>query len=140
MKENTWPIALFNGTVATTNGLYEISDIDTDTARELLQTYGFISAIGHEATATIMRELLEQPIMMNRIQFHQEVGQIAGQIINVEFNSITYQITFLSAGHAEGLRLCLFLLYNKSKRIMRCWNAKKSQMIDVIWLFFTWLL
>ena len=77
MKENTCPIALFNGTVATTNGLYEISDIDTDTARELLQTYGFISAIGHEATATIMRELLEQPIMMNRIQFHQEVGQIA---------------------------------------------------------------
>lgn len=77
MKETIFPIVLFNGTVATTNGLYEVSDIDTHMARTLLKQYGFISAIGHEATATIMSELLEQPIKMNRIQFYQQVGQIA---------------------------------------------------------------
>lgn len=78
MNENTnLPIALFNGTVATTNGLYSIKDIDVDTAKMYVKQNGFISAIGHEATAKIMSRLLEQDIPMNRIQFHQEVGQKA---------------------------------------------------------------
>lgn len=71
------PIALFNGTVATTNGLYYISDIDIDTARKYVEENGFVSAIGHDATAEIMSTLLGQNIPMNRVQFHQEVGQKA---------------------------------------------------------------
>lgn len=77
MGQTTFPVVLFNGTVATTNGLYEVSDIDIHSARALLKQHGFISAIGHEATAAIMSEMLEQPIIMNRIQFYQQVGQIA---------------------------------------------------------------
>jgi len=77
MKDKKSPIGLFNGTVATTNGLYRISDIDLFHAKEYLRQNGFISAIGHEATAEIMSELLGYQIPMNRIQFHQEVGQIA---------------------------------------------------------------
>lgn len=76
-NNNSLPIALFNGTVATTNGLYSINDIDVDTARTYIEQNGFISAIGHEATAEIMSRLLEQDISMNRIQFHQEIGQKA---------------------------------------------------------------
>lgn len=77
MADKQWPIALFNGTVATTNGIYEIEDITEEEAKKLLDKHGFISAIGHEATACIMAERLQQPILMNRIQFKQEVGQVA---------------------------------------------------------------
>ncbi len=76
-EEINLPVALFNGTVATTNGIYSIEDIDVETARAYVKKYGFISAIGHEATAEIMSFLLDEKITMNRIQFHQEVGQIA---------------------------------------------------------------
>lgn len=77
MKNESLPVALFNGTVATTNGLYRIKDVDVDTAKKYIKENGFISAIGHQATADIMSDLLESNIIMNRIQFHQEVGQIA---------------------------------------------------------------
>ncbi len=71
------PVALFNGTVATTNGLYRISNINIKTAIELIEQRGHISAIGHEATAEIMGEILGRDIEMNRIQFKQKVGQLA---------------------------------------------------------------
>jgi hypothetical protein len=74
---NKLPIVLFNGTVATTNGVYRVSDIDVDSAMRLVKEYQYISAIGHEATAEIMTELLGVKISFNRIQFKQEVTQIA---------------------------------------------------------------
>ena len=77
MTDIRLPIAIFNGTVVTSNGLYRISDIDVDASKELIQRHGSISAIGHEATAKIMSEILEVDIPMNRIQFVQEVGQYA---------------------------------------------------------------
>lgn len=77
MKNIKLPVALFNGTIATTNGLYRIKDIDVDTARTYIKKNGFISAIGHGATAEIMSDLFELKVPMNRIQFHQEIGQIA---------------------------------------------------------------
>lgn len=77
IEDANLPIALFNGTVATTNGIYSIQDIDLDTAKEYIKKNGFISAIGHEATAEIMSKLLDAEIPMNRIQFYQQVGQVA---------------------------------------------------------------
>lgn len=77
MNNENLPVGLFNGTVATTNGLYRITDIDVKLARKYIVENGFISAIGHEATADIMSDLLDSKIIMNRIQFHQEVGQLA---------------------------------------------------------------
>ncbi|GAB6087035.1 YddF family protein [Alkaliphilus crotonatoxidans] len=77
MEKKHLPVALFNGTVATTNGLYSIEDISVSEARALIKKYGFVSALGHEATAIIMARLLEEPITMNRIQFTQQVGQMA---------------------------------------------------------------
>jgi len=71
------PVALFNGTVATTTGLYKISDIDLAQAKKMVAERGFVSAIGHEATAEIMSDLFGENIPMNRIQFHQEIGQPA---------------------------------------------------------------
>lgn len=71
------PIVLFNGTVATTNGLYRISDIDLESARTLVTQNQYVSAIGHEATAEILTELLGVEIPFHRIQFKQEVNQKA---------------------------------------------------------------
>mgnify|MGYP000960674666 CR=1 FL=1 len=72
-----FPIALFNGTVATTNGLYRVTDIAIEEIRKLIEAHGFVSAIGHKATAEVMSELLRVAIDTNRIQFYQEVGQKA---------------------------------------------------------------
>ncbi len=77
MGDSKLPVALFNGTVATTNGLYSIKDIDIAAAKKIIQENGFISAIGHEATAEILSVILEADVPMNRIQFHQQVGQFA---------------------------------------------------------------
>lgn len=77
MKSKKLPVGLFNGTVVTTNGLYRIEDIGIEQAKRYIWQNDFISAIGHEATAEIMSELLEIDIPMNRIQFQQKVGQMA---------------------------------------------------------------
>lgn len=76
-REENLPIALFNGPIVTTNGLYRISDISVEQGNELIRQYGFISAIGHEATAAILSRIFSCHIPMNRIQFYQEVGQKA---------------------------------------------------------------
>ncbi len=78
MKNNkNYPIALFNGTVATTNGLFSVEDISVEEAKKYIDENGFISAVGHQATAAIMAEAFNKDIKMNRIQFHQSVGQLA---------------------------------------------------------------
>lgn len=70
-------VGVFNGTVATTNGLYRVSDLSVSEAKELLTENGYISAIGHESTAKIISEVMEMDIPMNRINFTQMVGQKA---------------------------------------------------------------
>lgn len=77
MKQEVLPIGLFNGTVATTNGLYRISDISFSSARELVVNHGFVSAVGHDAAAELMSVRLGVPVPVNRIQFMQQVGQLA---------------------------------------------------------------
>jgi hypothetical protein len=77
MNKNKLPIAIFNGTVATTNGIYRITDIDVEYAKELVKKYGIVSAVGHEATSVIMTELLGVEVPLNRIQFFQEITQLA---------------------------------------------------------------
>ncbi len=70
-------IALFNGPVVTTNGLYRVSDITTDEAQKLVRRFGIVSAVGHEAAAEALSELLAVHVPMRRIQFVQEIGQYA---------------------------------------------------------------
>lgn len=70
-------VGIFNGTVATTNGVYRVSDLTVNEARELLNDNGYVSAIGHESTAKIISELMGMDIPMNRINFTQMVGQKA---------------------------------------------------------------
>ena len=70
-------VGIFNGTIATTNGVYKISDISIDDAKKVLDENGFISAIGHQSTAEAISDTFNMNIPMNRINFKQKVGQKA---------------------------------------------------------------
>ena len=101
------PVGLFNGTVVTTNGVYSIQDIDVETAKKYIKEQGFCSAIGHEATAQIMSEILEQDIPMNRVQFRQQVGQKA---IAFKLNERPAEGSILSREEIEGIGYSLKII------------------------------
>lgn len=71
-------IGLLNASMFTPReGTIRQSRIGVDAARKLVAEQGFISAIGHQATASALTDLLGQPISVNRIEFEQQVGQLA---------------------------------------------------------------
>lgn len=70
-------LALLNTTIATVDGMFKVRTIDLETAKNLAQSNELLSAIGHDSTAQIMSELLGVNVPVNRIQFAQELGQIA---------------------------------------------------------------
>lgn len=55
--------------------MYEALSVDK--AKSLIKERGFLSAIGHESTATILSTLFEEDIPVNRIFAIQEVDQDA---------------------------------------------------------------
>lgn len=72
------PLALLNTSILTTAGVYKLTDISLEEAKELVnQADSLDSAIGHKSTADVMTTLLEKEIAVNRQMFVQEVGQQA---------------------------------------------------------------
>lgn len=71
------PVVLFNGPICTTTGLYCVTEIEAEEARELIRDLGFVSAVGHAATAEVLSHVLEANVVMNRIEYAQKVGQKA---------------------------------------------------------------
>ncbi|SCY90664.1 YddF family protein [Alkaliphilus peptidifermentans] len=106
-EEKKFPVALFNGAVVTTNGLYLVKDIGVNEAKSYIKDNGYISAIGHEATAEIMSELFKIHIPMNRIQFYQEVGQLA---IVFKLNNRPPEGAILNRGEIEDIGYSLKLM------------------------------
>ncbi|MFP4456747.1 MAG: STIV orfB116 family protein [Clostridia bacterium] len=72
-----YPVALFNGVIITADGKYVISALSEEKAKELVDEYGFISAIGHDATAKILSGILQKEVKKNRIQYRQAPTQFA---------------------------------------------------------------
>lgn len=70
-------LALLNTTIATTDGIYEITTITTQQARELITTHQTESYIGHQGTAEVMSKLLQAEVVADRKQLTQQVGQTA---------------------------------------------------------------
>jgi len=76
--ENTYPVAILNGAIITADGEYSCQTISVNEARELIQSAPqIISAVGHQATAELLTDLLEKDIAFNRINFYQQAGQKA---------------------------------------------------------------
>lgn len=82
------PLLLLNTSIITAPGVYRLSDpIPQERARKIVHWCltdwnmnigeGILSAIGHEATAQIMTELLGTGIDVNRIASTQASGQLA---------------------------------------------------------------
>ena len=76
--ENKQPIAILNGAIITADGEYSCRTISLEEVKKLIQsTPEFIFAVGHQATAEIITDLLGKEVSLNRIDFHQEAGQQA---------------------------------------------------------------
>lgn len=76
--ETRFPIAILNGPIITADGEYSCHTISLEKAKKMIQSApDIISAVGHLATAEILTDLLEIEVTLNRINFHQQVGQQA---------------------------------------------------------------
>jgi len=69
-------IYVLNGPILTDFGLYRYKKITTLQAKKILKK-PFMSAIGHEATAIFLSNLLETDIQYNRIAIVMQKGDIA---------------------------------------------------------------
>jgi hypothetical protein len=72
------PLAVLNTSIVTEDGAYEMRTVDLDEARKLVADAPAIdSAVGHDATAAVLSELLGEVVPLNRQQFRQRPGQSA---------------------------------------------------------------
>jgi len=72
------PLAILNTSIVTEDGSYTLRTITLDEARKLVaDASGLDSAVGHDATAAVLTELLKVEVPVNRQQFAQQPGQSA---------------------------------------------------------------
>lgn len=71
------PVAVLNTSIATEDGTYTLRTVTADRAREIIDGQEILSAVGHEATARALTEILGTEIPVSRIQFAQQPGQLA---------------------------------------------------------------
>jgi hypothetical protein len=100
-------VYVLNSPILTGFGLYRYKEITTIQAKEILKNGTFVSAIGHEATANLLSNLLEAEIKYNRISIVMQAGDIAvvfrlmtrlneGQVLsNDEIKKISYSLALL---------------------------------------------
>jgi hypothetical protein len=70
-------IYVLNGPILTDFGLYRYKEITILKAKKILKSTSFMSAIGHEATAMFLSNLLEVEVPYNRVAIVMQKGDIA---------------------------------------------------------------
>lgn len=70
-------VLLMNAPILTAEGCFEYRRTTVDVCRRLIREDGFESAIGHDATARALGELLNAEVLVNRINATQQIGQTA---------------------------------------------------------------
>ncbi len=65
-------LGILNTAIITAPGRYEMHTISVDSAQALVFQMSWVSAIGHEATAQILSEILQITIPVNRIAYVQQ--------------------------------------------------------------------
>jgi hypothetical protein len=68
---------ILNSPILTDFGLYRYKKITTLQAKKILKNSTFVSAIGHEATAMFLSNLLEVEIQYNRVAVVMQKGDTA---------------------------------------------------------------
>jgi hypothetical protein len=72
------PLAILNTAICTVPGDYEVSTLSLEQARGLVaEASEILSAVGHQATADVLTQLLGREVPVNRILFQQQPGQQA---------------------------------------------------------------
>lgn len=108
------PLAILNTAICTTIGDYEVTGLNVYQARRIVaDAPEILSAVGHQATADVLSELLGRPIPVNRIQFQHQHGQRAlvfklrgrppeGVILTVaEMEAIGYDLWLMTRRHDQ---------------------------------------
>ena len=67
---------ILNTSILTNYGSYNYDPLTLEQARELVQE-GFDSAVGHQSTCDVLSTLLGVKVPMNRVQYAQNVGDVA---------------------------------------------------------------
>lgn len=67
---------LINTPILTAYGDYRFSPLTIHEAKTLLQQK-YTSAVGHQGTAELLSQLLEQPVAMQRLTIHMQPGDDA---------------------------------------------------------------
>jgi hypothetical protein len=76
-KQPEMTLYIINAPILTEYGLWEFSGpLSIDEARTML-AHNFVSAIGHEASAKLLSQILNIPIPVNRIQIKMKPGDKA---------------------------------------------------------------
>ncbi len=75
-------LILFNASILTDYGTFRFELLSNSQAKALVRKYRndnkeIISAIGHQATAEIMTEILDFPVAKNRLNFIQNTDEAA---------------------------------------------------------------
>jgi hypothetical protein len=65
---------LLNTSILTDYGIFGYTPLTLEDARDIAQRENYESAIGHQATAEILTELLEVPVSVNRTNNKQSPG------------------------------------------------------------------
>ncbi len=99
-------IYIINSPVLTNFGSYEYKECTVDDLKKILRNNEFISAVGHEETATLLTRLLDVHIPYNRIVVHQEAGDIFIVIkpkARLEINKIYSETDIENIGYELGI-------------------------------------
>jgi len=80
--ENMKRLILFNASVLTSYGTFRFELLSFDEAREIVHKYKkenkeIVSAVGHQATAEVMSEILEFTVEKKRLNFSQNIDEAA---------------------------------------------------------------
>lgn len=70
-------VTLLNCAIITAEGSYSLKKTSLEEVKKLIENVEIQSAIGHQATAEILTELLKTNVPMNRIQYEQQSGETA---------------------------------------------------------------
>ncbi len=118
-------IALLNTSILTTHGASVYAPLTLEQAQWLVNqpSATVTSAIGHEATAQILTELLGRPVPVNRIQYKQELGDLA---IVFKLNGRPPEGAILTAEECQAIGFTFGVIVTFNPLALRWWKPSDA--------------
>ena len=69
-------VTILNTSILTNFGSYNYEPLTVEESKKLIKN-GFESAVGHQSTCDVINTLLDSDVKMNRVQYSQNVGDVA---------------------------------------------------------------